>query len=325
MLEMFFKPAGSTAEWEYVTGSAGGGVPTSEFILGTTKPTAANTGPAPGTVFTNSTTTLISASNITIENTRFTEVVAFSGQNVVVKNCIFQGVPGQFGGQNTGGVVRCTNSNVVNIRFENCLIKPASESSSSIGIVGHDFTLYRCDVSNTVDCVRIYDSADPDGPSGVKLWGSYLHDMSYWTPFAGHADNQTHNDGVQIEGGTGTDIFGCNISARASTEMGNSTQTQYPPYVLSCIIVTPNVGVCNGLRIRSNWFDGGYAPLNIVQKDKGPIYNLEIKDNRFSGKKGLVQDFLTEAPIKAANNNGADWTNNIREDTGRAWVMSPAG
>lgn len=312
--------------WEFVRDvDSSEPTPEPEFIYKSTKPSNKNTGVSPNVTlgdFDGSSLNLTSA-NTTYDGARFSGLPGLAAPNLTFNDCLFQGVPGQLGMPNSGGSVKASNANVKNAVFNRCTFRPATGSNASIGLVGHDFTLDRCDISGVVDGVRIYNGADPNGPSGVEMHGTYIHDLSYYTPFSGHSDNQTHNDGVQIEGGTGTLLSGCYISARADAHPNfgaGPTATQLPPYVLSALIITPNVGEVHNTRAEYNWFDGGYAPINLSEKGRG-AYNFELVGNRFSGQKGLTQDFLLTQAIRTASNGAVNWVGNIREDTGDDIVL----
>lgn len=301
--------------WEWVAGGEPTPVPPTEFQYGIEKPVAVNAGVEPGVVLGDyDGPNNLTAANTHYEGAYFPAKPSLAAANLTFKNCEFAATPSMYavGG---GGVVQATNVNVWGAQFENCTIRPAGESDASVGIVGRNFEMYRCDISGVIDGVRVHDTTNPDADSNVKLHGLYIHDLAYWTPFAGHADNQTHNDGIQVEGGKSVDIFGCNIEARADATLGTGQNTQYPPYALACIMITPTVGKVDGLRLRDNWLDGGYAPVNMSEKGRGPILGLEITGNRFSGQKGLTQDILMPMSTRIANDNGAGWTGNIRLDT----------
>lgn len=305
-------------EWVPVIDNGGSSViPPPAFQFGVDKPTAENSGVPDGLVLGDWDGGSNIPANTHLDGVRFPNIVSSVGENVTIEKSLFEGVPSQLGGPNTGGVLRFTNANVRNNVLSQCTVRPATGSNASIGIVGHDFEAYRCDVSGVVDPFRIFtnSTANPDGFVNVKLWGNFGHDLSYYTPFAGHEDNQTHNDGVQIEGGKGIDIFGNAFSARADPAAGfgqGPGATQYPPYALSAIMVTPNVSKVDGLRIRMNWLDGGYYTLNIDQKALGPILELDLEGNRFSGQRGAADIGVTRATYDI---NVQNWLNNIREDT----------
>lgn len=286
------------------------------FTLGVTKPSAANTGvPAGQTLTAYSGPINITGSNLVFKNMLFSNRVSVSGTNVKFENCRFEAT-------NTSVMFQSTNVAASGIVIERCTFRPSSAYDSVMAIQGHDFTAIRCDISGVIDGFRVHNTANPNAPSNAKIWGNYVHDFAWFTPYSGHADNETHNDGIQIEGGTGTDIWGNYIAAYGDPLYGNISASARKPYVLSCVIITPNVGVCHSTTIRANWFDGGYVPINISEKSRGPITGLEIDDNRFSGMKALPYDALVVTTTKNANNSTVNWTNNIREDTGLPVVFS---
>jgi len=286
--------------------------PADGFRLGIDKPTEANSGVPAGTVLTDwDGSNVISQNNVTIKRRRFNFNVGVSGRNVTFEECEFA---------TTGGnIVTLTNANTRNVVFKRCTVRTTQHADESIGIIGHDFITYRCKIIGTVDGIRIFNSANPGGKSNVRLQGDFIGDLTFTKPYAGHGDGETHNDGVQIEGGLDTVIIGCAFRALGHptfSQWGDSTRA---PYVLSCIIVTPNVGPVHGLKLYRNWFDGGYAALNISQKDWGPITDLGIVGNRWSGNRAQY-DALIQTTTQNANDK-TKWVNNIREDTGLAVVF----
>lgn len=284
------------------------------FVLGVTRPDATNTGvPAGTTLTTVSGTVTITTDGTTYRNTRFTGRVSVQAKNVTFENCRFEAV--------TDGQVHAGNSGVRNLLIRRCTFRPSAASTTPIAVVGHDFTVERCDISGSVDGIRVHNTSAPVGQSGVRIIGNYIHDLCYTTPYSGHSDNETHNDGIQIEGGNGVEIIGNRIAAYGDPIYGNIADNPRGPQVLSCIIVTPNVGDVHGLRIVGNWFEGAYVPINLSEKNRGPLLDLYVQGNRWDGQKRLTWDVLMHGTTKAANDM-TKWTDNIRTDTGQPVVFT---
>lgn len=289
------------------------------FVFGVTKPSATNTGVPSG----QSLTTYAGPANITTPNQVFKNLIFPNQVGVQASNITFQNC--RFEATGVTNMLSCTNAGITGVVLERCTFRPSSAYDSIMAIQGHSYTAIRCDISGIIDGFRVHNTANPNAPTNVKIWGNYVHDFAWFSPYSGHADNETHNDGIQIEGGTGTEMWGNYIASYGDPVYGNIADNSRSPYTLSCIIITPNVGVCNNTVIRANWFDGGYVPVNITEKSRGPITGLDIDDNRFSGLKHGAQDVLVPLTTKNANDFAANWTNNIREDTGLPVVFSNGG
>lgn len=284
------------------------------FVLATTRPDATNTGALAGTTFqTYSGPANITTDGATFRDTLFPNKVSIQAKNVTIEGCKGTAV--------IDGLIHAGNSNVRNLLVRRTTLRPASGSTVSIGIVGHDFTIERCDISGTVDGIRVHNTSAPVGQSGVRIIGNYIHDLCYTTPYSGHSDNETHNDGIQIEGGNGVEVIGNRIAAYGDPVYGNIADNPRGPQVLSCIIVTPNVGDVHGLRIVGNWFEGAYVPINLSEKNRGPLLDLFVQGNRWDGNKRLTWDVLMHGTTKDANNMTL-WTDNIRTDTGNPVVFT---
>jgi hypothetical protein len=154
------------------------------------------------------------------------------------------------------------------------MIKPEFPSLWVNGINGHDFTLLRCDISQVVDGAGLYNTFAPGTDLRVKIQSSYIHDLAYYSPDPNHSDNQTHNDGIQVQGGLGAVIQGNNIQ---SFRVGTTT------VVLSCMLFNDNVGRCGNHVIEDNWFGGGYVPINALDSSLGTSNLGRFWRNKFDG------------------------------------------
>lgn len=303
------------------------------FVLGTTKPVAGNTGLKVLGISEASLTTVTgnvthSTDGATYQNTRFTGYVNVTGKNITYRNCWFNAPAATA----LTALVRCLNANVESAYFENCLFKPSTYSSGATDalsncIMGHDFTLYRCDLSGGIDLVGVYSGVSLDTPAQhVSILGCYMHDLVYYSPDAGHSDNQTHNDGVQVHGGAANFLMrGTNLPAMVDPNYGQATDPpvddgdgnhvsgniQYPSLVaMSTFMLSPvstTAGV-NNFVIDKNWLGGGIAVINWPRTDGTNIF---ITNNRWTRGTLLGDDFT----ILMKAGQAATITGNYYEDT----------
>lgn len=293
-----------------------------QFILGKTKPDASNTGLQVEKIDPNA---MKIEEGIKIagkdgkikyevthaidgafyENIRFTCAVIVTAKNVTYKNCWFN--PKSSYASGGVGMVRTTGPDIQNITFQNCLFKPSDKPSSvedgaSNCIFGHNFILERCDLSGAIDGIGLYsgDGSRTTPASNVKILGCYIHDLTYFfePPGTGHADNQTHNDCIQIHyGAANFEMYGTTAEAYIDKSAGNANEPpiwgsngklmggcSVFPYRswMAVFMATPastKAGVKN-FKIDSNWIGGGVVYINWHRSDADGLY---ITNNRWMG------------------------------------------
>lgn len=125
------------------------------------------------------------------------------------------------------------------------------------GLKGHHFTARRLDVSRVVDSAVVFGD-------DVSIEDSWFHDNSYFSPWAGQPDGQTHNDSVQIEGGRSVRLVG-NVFEEAHN---------------AAVMITQNHSATREVEIVGNLLSGGGCTVNIDEKGRGPI-DITMRDNTF--------------------------------------------
>ena len=311
------------------------------FILGTTKPTSANTGLNVEGISVGSLTTVNgnvthSTNDMTYENMRFTGYVNVTGKRITYRNCWFNGSPAA-----DTALVRCINSNVEAIRFENCLFEPSSYATDADTalencIFGHDFILSRCELLGGIDIIGLYSGVALSTPArNIQILGCYMHDMTYFSPDSGHSDNQTHNDGVQVHGGVHDFLmYGTRIDATINPAVGAAStppttvdgqhmggNKQYPWLTsMSAFMLTPantTAGV-NNFVVDNSWLGGGTVIFNWSRSDGT---NVRISNNRWTRGTKLGDDFTILMKVAQP----ATITGNYYEDTLTPWNGRKAG
>jgi parallel beta helix pectate lyase-like protein len=108
------------------------------------------------------------------------------------------------------------------------------------------------------------------GPN-VTIRNSSFHDPIHSDSDPNQPDGKTHDDGIQVEGGT-------NILIENNKIIGfHNAQIQ----------VTQNYSATKGVTIRNNQFTGGGCQVNVTDKGAGgagaPISSFSLTGNGFGG------------------------------------------
>jgi hypothetical protein len=225
--------------------------------------------------------------------------VTVNAANVTIKNCLIRGSAGD-GSSNTA-LVMATSTACVNLLVEDCTLVPDTPSLWWNGINGHDFTARRCEIYHTVDGMGVYPNTGTPGIAvNVLIESNYIHSLSYFTPDPNHSttDNQTHNDGLQLQGGSGIVVRYNSINGVYATDVGstprpdNGGSVGSPGYTqggsLQFIQCNNNVGNLQNIEVYDNWLRGGKIGFNVgsVVRASGQVLGYAYR-NRFDRQQGL--------------------------------------
>jgi hypothetical protein len=213
--------------------------------------------------------------------------------NVIVRRSIIRG--GYAPGPTAMSLVSAYGSHV-NFIIEDSTLLAAHPSGYQDGLKGRNFTARRLDISNVVDTVQTFGD-------NVTLTDSWLHGTTYYTPFPAVWDNQTHNDTLQIEGGT-------NIVVRGNRMEGAHN---------AAIMVTQNYSRTSNVQVDRNWLSGGGCTVNLSEKGKGPILGFYLRNNFFGPSFGLGN--LDQCAVIAPPTSQVIMENNVYESTGVPVVL----
>lgn len=270
-----------------VTGAAG-----SAFTYGVTRPVSgSNVGVPSGTTLTTITAaTTISSSGGTYSNIRYSCLVDVNGSNNRFINCKFEGPPSTAGQQRA--IVQC-GAAAVNTQFERCDFTAQDPTSGLSGVGNHDYTCDRCDLYGTTDNFAVFSpSTDPSGPTNVLIKGCVSGNMSQITPDPFQSSNDTHNDSIQHQRGSGTELWGNDMAGYYDPNIGTASvpptfdgtgklvsgNRNYPDLRSnSCIQLGQNGGNTSLLYVHENWLSGGYQTYQgtaiSAGRDLGRCYN----------------------------------------------------
>jgi hypothetical protein len=309
--------------------------PRSSLVAGTYHPSASNTGYYPGTLTTTVTTNqTYSTPGATISNTNFDGArVSVTAANITFSNCWFQG------DNSVNALVTCSNAAVANAQFTDCTFLPKFVRYETNGIIGHDYNLLRCDLSKCVDLLNIsnstlYGTFGAGWPCGVSVQQCYLHEMAWWTAATSGvvhtSDTETHNDLIQIFGGSGLSVIGNTMDARFARQyghwqVGDLSEEPYSSITLGSLPDggpfqgIPQRGVTGGVALSSgndangryNWDDLSGLMINATQ---GVTTGITFTDNYCRGGNFFVNGGGN--PYVSGANLGSFLRNSFVDDTG---------
>jgi len=189
--------------------------------------------------------------------------------------------------------------------FEDCTITADDPSWYRDGIVGHRYTVRRCNVYGTNDGIG---GNKPDGGIIEQNW---IHDQVWWRNDPAHTDG-SHNDPIQLQGGGPWIVRGNTLQAYVTADPRSvGTANPYPVsgkpgkfYGGSAIMLSEAIPSLRA-TISDNWLEGGYAQIN-VNNNRGAsgAINVALGDNWF----------------------GRDVRNNSKSGTDKRWIcLAPTG
>ncbi|CAJ0557450.1 unnamed protein product, partial [Mesorhabditis spiculigera] len=163
-----------------------------------------------------------------IENLDIRGFVRIEASNVTIRRSIIRGRnPGQI---NESLIAAYGDHR--NFRIEDTTLRPSTLSP-------------RLDISGVVDSVVIFGD-------NVDFGYSWLHDNLHYSPWPKQWDNQTHDDNVQIEGGS-------NISVHNSRLEGAYN---------AAAMITQNYARGVNIQINDNILSGGQCTINVDEKGR---------------------------------------------------------
>ncbi|WP_344133514.1 right-handed parallel beta-helix repeat-containing protein, partial [Luedemannella flava] len=145
-----------------------------------------------------------------------------------------------------------------NLLIEDTTLRGDHPSPYLDGLKGRNFTARRVDISNVVDTALIFGD-------NATIENSWLHGNTHFDPDPNQPDGKSHDDNIQIEGGT-------NIVIRNNTIEGSFN---------AAIMVTQNYARSSDIRVSGNRISGGGCSINLSEKGKGPIVDMVIENNVF--------------------------------------------
>lgn len=206
--------------------------------------------------------------------------------NVTVRRSVVRG--GVATGPGFSQLVSAFPGDQVNFVIEDSTLVAAHPSAYMDGLKGSNFTARRLDISNVVDTSLVFGD-------DVTIEDSWLHGNTHFAPFPPAPDNRTHDDSLQIEGGT-------NILVRHNVFEGAYN---------SAMMLTQNHSRTSNVRVTGNWLSGGGCTVNLSEKGKGPFLGIQFSDNRFGTSR------LADCPIIAPPTSPVTLHDDVWDATGQ--------
>lgn len=225
-----------------------------------------------------------------IENKIIYGDIKWQGSSTLtLRNCLLVGgtnVP-----TGASGVVDCNASHSAPIILVDCTVRPREPRNRDC-IVGHRWQAYRCDMSAGVDGMGIF-TTTAGAQAEVTAEGNWVHDLTYIFPdyrngtsgATWHSDG-SHNDGVQLQGGSNVRLWGNFFDVLNSPPAATNTGPNPSKPWLSTLQQNNGAGVTiqdntgagidPTVVIGKNWFRGGLSQLNAK-----PGISFQFPDNKF--------------------------------------------
>lgn len=169
--------------------------------------------------------------------------------------------------------------------IEDCEIACDNPQYWQAGVNGSNYTARRCDVHDVIDAFDVDNG-------NVLIEACFMHDLTFFSNSPNHANDKvhpgwTHNDGVQISGGSNVTIRGNNFQTYASLTTGSTPSDHlhdrasgWNNYGAS-ITCSPDKSPISNLLVELNWFDGGDANFQANYRPTAPYTLGTIRNNRF--------------------------------------------
>ena len=260
---------------------------------GSGRPGAGNTGvPAGVTLRRHDGELVVTQPGTVIDALDIHGFLKIKASNVTVRRSIVRGGVAT----NAIGLIT-TYPGIRNLVIEDSELVPEHPSVWLDGVKGHNFTARRLNVHDTTDGFGVHDITNSNGPANVVIERNWVHDLSYFSPDPTHADNHTHNDGIQIHGNSNIRITGNTISATVSQASGTSAKDGlFPSVTGQAIGLTPVLGPITGVTIEGNWLDYGAQSITIIRGKFGNTTTARIARNIF----GRHQPALSKAGVRTS-------------------------
>jgi hypothetical protein len=249
------------------------------------KPGPTNTGVPPGTKLTvvHGSVTVTTAGTV-IDSEDIKGQLIIQASNVTVKRSLIEGAKGQDAS--------------VDIQSGSGILLEDDEVTDDYPSLGNDdmrvkgATLLRLNIHGGVDGMKLF--------SNSTVSASWIHGLTYFAHDPGQSNGHTHNDTIQILGGTNFHITG--------NWLDSGTKDN------SAIQVTQSIGPISNLFISGNWADGGGCSFNFSGHNGAgkqlPLNGISVVNNRFGH---------TSARYKGNCAIVDDLTTNLVQATGNVW------
>jgi hypothetical protein len=254
------------------------------LVAGSYKPDASTTGVPSGKTLTKVGTYdkpyVINVDGTVLDGKEIFGDVKIEAKNVVIRNSLLR--CGNYKPSTNTGCIDANSAKVFNLAVEDSTINPILPSPLRDGIVGHEYTALRNHVYGTNDGMGVFNKPGGSVNANVRIEGNYIHTTVYHDAAndPGPAADGTHNDGIQVQGGTNIRIAGNTIANDGVLGAGSKADATKPrllPHGHGCtIILQNNTGApLKNTVVEQNWLDDGLASACIKPGE------ITFQKNRF--------------------------------------------
>jgi hypothetical protein len=243
------------------------------------QPGPSNTGVPSGTVLTQHYGNItVTTPGTVLDAMDIHGFVVIKAPNVSIRRSIVRG------GVATTNMGLITDYGYAGLVVTDTELVPENPSVWIDAIKGNNYTAERIDAHGTVDAVKIHGD-------NVRVQDSWLHDLVTYQCDPNLACTPTHNDGVQILGGSNHRIV-------HNTIFGGRN---------SGIQVTQDYAVTTDVAVTDNWIDGGACSVNLANKPRGVMSGLSLTNNRFGHNTRLAGCAIIASSDTSATYVGNTW------------------
>ena len=320
------------------------------FTLGTTRPTALNTGVPFGTELTKVTGDITTtAANQVIENQEVFGFIDVQHANVTIRNCRVRGrdtgngyvvggltLPATPSGSPVGdgayareipssgirALIRGDSAAATGLLIDRCTLAPDFPSWWCYAVFARDTTVNRCDITRSGDGITVRGGA-------CTITGNYIHDLILFDMDYDQRESSpawwSHNDGVMVQGGSGTVILGNSFIMKMTGERtGVMAAAGYPELQYGAgVTVAAFQSAVNNLTVNKNWFKGGAAcfqanePNTVAGWTGASDVIGTVTGNR-------VTHDQREVPVSSTYQIRYSNAGMVRDNTGNVWDDDPS-
>lgn len=195
--------------------------------------------------------------------------------DVVIRRCR---VRGSGPGTSNTGLIDCNHPAAANVLIEDCLLVPDYPSVWVDAVIGKEYTARRNNVYNTVDGFGVYNAQDWAGVCNVTIENNFIHDLTYFSSDPNHGNGPTHNDGIQVQGGSNVNIIGNTILMFYSRKKGTLDYSSRAGG--NGILIGANLAPVTRSQIVGNWLNGGIDGMYILRGKSSAMSFGTVRDNK---------------------------------------------
>lgn len=252
------------------------------LVNGSYKPSDATTGVVRGTALkpynTSGADLIISKDGTVLDGLEIWGDIKVRAANVTIKNSRLHG--GSAIPKSNTGIVDANDARVKNLVVQDSTILPQRASYYRDGIVGHDYTSLRNNVTQTNDGLGIFNR--PGGPTAANVTakGNYIHGLTYWSNDPAHRDG-SHNDGIQVQGGENIHIAGNTVVGNMVRGAGSAAPSR-GLHTTTAMLLQQNTAKLKNVSVEQNYIDDGLTSVTLDSTShKQSSLELSLKNNYF--------------------------------------------